>query len=906
MSNNIIAWNCQSLKHKIPELSRLIQKNTYHVILLYETWLNEKIEIKIPNYNCYHKDRLTNSRYPHGGVAILVHKSVNHAVVECCKLNHFEAIFIKIPCQTNYVIIASVYCPPSLNMTDFKKDFKKLMSIQGPIVLAGDFNAKHQAWNNVSNCRKGIQLLKMCNHNLFKIQGPNGHTLFPSKGAPSIVDFVISKNVNGISSPIVVNELSSDHIPINFHIPNNITLTNNKKVFNFSKANWKKFRLSIDTQILSNHITDETLKSITSINANLNSLNDIIEKASNASIPKKQPYAFRYLFSADILDLTRERNRQRNRFSRSLDPLDKRLLNALNRQIKQKTTELNRNTWNKKLSELNTYDNSLFQLTNALNKKRKIIPPLKTTTGDIAFSNEDKANALANTFLNCHKISINSHSPYALVIDQKLNMLTTDQNTADNDDLWDEMDVCMIIDSLKDKKASGYDNISNRVLKQLPISATTVLTKIFNACLKLSYFPNIWKKGKVIAIPKPGKDHSDPLSYRPITLLPTIGKVFEKLTLIKLVTFEEANNIIIPEQFGFRSRHSTIQQILRITENIAINFNNNYSTGMALLDIEKAFDCVWHDALIFKLCNHAYPTYLIKLVQSFLTNRKSFVSIGENHSTSYPIPAGVPQGSLLSPHLFNIFINDIPKPKNCKVAIYADDTALFTKVPMQDIKKLIHNLEIGLSEINSYFNSWKIKINDTKTEAIIFTHSRIMQKEQLKHQISFNQVRLPWNKSVKYLGIILDSKIKFKENITTSIKKTNQRIALIYCLLKKHSPLNLHSKLTLYRSYLRPILTYACPVFANCAKTHISKLQITQNKCLRMILSAPYVTRIALLHEQTNLPYIDEFIEKLTENFYKKTQFSKNKLIKKLGKYNYNSLPFRLKHRLPKRLTSIY
>ena len=101
-----------------------------------------------------------------------------------------------------------------------------------------------------------------------------------------------------------------------------------------------------------------------------------------------------------------------------------------------------------------------------------------------------------------------------------------------------------------------------------------------------------------------------------------------------------------------------------------------------LLDIEKAFDCVWHKALIFKLCNHAYPTFLIKLVQSFLNSRESFVSVGENHSTPYSIPAGVPQGSLLSPHLFNIFINDIPKPKNCKVAIYADDTALYTKVPI--------------------------------------------------------------------------------------------------------------------------------------------------------------------------------------------------------------------------------
>ena len=243
----------------------------------------------------------------------------------------------------------------------------------------------------------------------------------------------------------------------------------------------------------------------------------------------------------------------------------------------------------------------------------------------------------------------------------------------------------------------------------------------------------------------------------------------------------------------------------------------------------------------------------------------------------------------------------ITKPNKCKLAIYADDTALYTKVHMQDIVSLKNNLEIGLNQLNTYFNSWKIKINDAKTEAIIFTHSRIMQKEQDKHQLTFNQATLIWKNSVKYLGVILDKKVLFKENVIRSIKKTNQRIALIYCLLKKNSPLDTHSKLTLYRSYLRPILTYACPVFSNCAKSHLAKLQITQNKCLRMILNAPYITKITVLHEETNLPYIEEFIDKLTENFYKKAHFNKNKLIKKLGTYNYNSLSFRLKHRLPKK-----
>ena len=203
----------------------------------------------------------------------------------------------------------------------------------------------------------------------------------------------------------------------------------------------------------------------------------------------------------------------------------------------------------------------------------------------------------------------------------------------------------------------------------------------------------------------------------------------------------------------------------------------------------------------------------------------SFVDINDNASDHYPIPAGVPQGSLLSPHLFNIFINGIPTPKNCNLAIYADDTALFTNVPSQDIDQLISNLEYGLKKINKYFSDWKIKINKSKTEAIVFTHSTIMQKKLGNRKLSFNNIDLEWEDNVKYLGIHLDKKLTMACNIAKSISKAKKRISTLYPLLHKKSGVNLHSKLTLYRSYIRPILTYACPVFSNSAKTHILKLQ---------------------------------------------------------------------------------
>ena len=414
----------------------------------------------------------------------------------------------------------------------------------------------------------------------------------------------------------------------------------------------------------------------------------------------------------------------------------------------------------------------------------------------------------------------------------------------------------------------------------------------------LSYFPKSWKIGKIVAIPKPGKDHSVPSNYRPISLLSNIGKIYEKILLEKLIEHEDDLKIIIPQQFGFRNGHSTVQQVLRITEYASKNFNVNRSTGLVLLDIEKAFDSVWHDALIHKLYALQFPIHLVKIIQSYLRDRKAFVDFQKESSALFDIPAGVPQGSLLSPMLFKIFINDVPKPKDCQLAIYADDTALFCDAPWKNIKKLKKTLENTLAKVSNFFGDWKIKINCDKTEFAIFTHSRIMKRRMKDFPPTFDGNSFQWKESVKYLGVYLDQQLNFKIHINNSISKSNKTISALYCLLKKNSTASFNSKLTIYRSYIRPVLTYACPVFTNCPKVHFNRLQIMQNKCLRMVLSAPYFTWTTELHHDTNLPTIRGFVDKLTENFYRKTNFHSNELISSLEKYA--TEPFKVKLRMPR------
>lgn len=266
-------------------------------------------------------------------------------------------------------------------------------------------------------------------------------------------------------------------------------------------------------------------------------------------------------------------------------------------------------------------------------------------------------------------------------------------------------------------KSPGTDDTPNILLKRLPDSGILALMNIFNNCLLLGYFPKSWKIARVVPIAKPNKDKSDAKNYRPISLLNTIGKVFEKLIKIRIDNFVIDNQIIINEQFGFRAQHSTVHQVHRIIDFVSDNRKEQKSTGMVLLDLKSAFDSVWIKGIIFKLHNLKLPLFLLKILKSFLTNREFFVQIHNAKSNSRELKSGVPQGAILSPILFSLYINDVPKG-NCQIALFADDMAVFTSG--QTGAAIIYKIESNLALISQFLRKWKLELNTGKCEAIFF------------------------------------------------------------------------------------------------------------------------------------------------------------------------------------------
>lgn len=425
-------------------------------------------------------------------------------------------------------------------------------------------------------------------------------------------------------------------------------------------------------------------------------------------------------------------------------------------------------------------------------------------------------------------------------------------------------EISNIIKTLKNGKAPGIDGVNNRCLKALPKKGIKYLTKIVNSCLKFGYFPQVFKEAKVVPIRKSNKPSDCPLSYRPISLLSSVSKIIEKIIKDKLAAYVDAHEIFPSEQFGFRREHNTIQPLMRIKNEIKRKFEQQKSTGMILMDIKAAFDSVWHDGLIYKMIKLNFPSHLIKIIQSFLQNRTFKVFISTHSSSVFQVAAGCPQGSCLSPLLYNIYTSDIPKLNNCLISIFADDTAILSsEVLASDI---IRNLQSALSVLMIYFQKWKILINGEKSQAIYFTRKR---KECFLPQTNtvINNMEIPWVQKVKYLGVALDTKMKFKNHIPFVIHKMNLLIKMLYPFINRKSCLSLDNKMLIFKSIFQSAMYYAAPLWASSANCHLKKLQIAQNKVLKIILNYPFYYSTKRLHEHAKVELVINQIETLTQHF---------------------------------------
>lgn len=415
----------------------------------------------------------------------------------------------------------------------------------------------------------------------------------------------------------------------------------------------------------------------------------------------------------------------------------------------------------------------------------------------------------------------------------------------------DENQVLKVIDSLKSKTSSGYDLISTKLLKQIKTVIAQPLTFIFNQSLNSGFFPDHMKIAKVSPLYKKG--NSSLLdNYRPISLLPSCSKVFEKILHTQLMDYFITNNLFFGNQYGFRPKHSTELATLELTDRL-LHFMDKKSPDTPFciyMDLSKAFDVLDHSILMDKLNFYGLDQLAISLLSNYLTNRKQFVVYDNIHSDQQIIRTGVPQGSILGPLLFLIFINDISESSSLfNFICYADDTTLISTFEKFKNANVSLNTEIG--KVSDWLTVNKLILNVNKTKYMIFSRSnKIIQPIDLEiHNQSIEQVR-----NFNFLGLTIDEKISWRPHIDKISCKISKAIGIL-SKLKRQLPLK--TLTTIYNSLILPHINYCLLTWCFSPNTRIN---IQLKKAVRIICNVNYNSHTTPLFKQLRFLSLSDII----------------------------------------------
>ncbi|KAL9694799.1 hypothetical protein quinque_014084 [Culex quinquefasciatus] len=320
------------------------------------------------------------------------------------------------------------------------------------------------------------------------------------------------------------------------------------------------------------------------------------------------------------------RNTRRRQWYRTRDPILGAIVDSLNNRIRFECSIARNQHFSNNIRNLENGAKDVWKISRALRNQVKYSPPLQA--GDtLKASPDEKANLLAENFVRAHRNPAPGDPATTSAVEVSVQQIVNSTFPLESVPVIRPKEIARIIKSLKPKKAPGMDKIRNTLLKRLPRKGLVMLTLIVNACFRISYFPSSWKHAIVTAIPKPGKDITNPTNYRPISLLPVMSKILERVVLSRIGNFVEQRNVVPPQQFGFKRGHSTNHQLVRLTRNVRNSLARGESAGMVLLDVEKAYDSVWQDAILHKMKLAGFPAYILKLLNSFLKQRSFQVAV---------------------------------------------------------------------------------------------------------------------------------------------------------------------------------------------------------------------------------------------------------------------------------------
>ena len=618
--------------------------------------------------------------------------------------------------------------------------------------------------------------------------------------------------------------------------------------FNFNKSNSEVFTRNIwlynkgNYEALSKELYETNWNNLINddINIYAQNITDQIISVAKRHVPNKNikvrqsdpPW-----LNSKIKKMIRKRKRLFNKFKSTRDDFDfqnyKHFRNKVTQEIrKSKKEQIDRLADNLKNNTNAPRDWWKTLKTFIKPSQRVLIPPLEKD-GCIYSDSKDKADIFNTFFANQSSLDdSNASLPDITPVPQSVIEPFTFTPT----------EVESVLKSLKTGKAAGPDAVNNRLLIELAQPLASPLCDLFNYSLFSGKVPDIWKIANATPIHKKN-DPNDVSNYRPISLLSTIGKVIEKLVHKHVFNFFRDNKILTALQSGFVEGDSTVNQLVDIYNTFCKAFDDGKEVRAIFFDISKAFDRVWHQGLLYKLQTVGITGSLLLWFTDYLHNRKQRVVLPGGISDWTTISAGVPQGSILGPLLFLIYINDIVEDINSFIRLFADDTSLYVIVENPFVSAEILNSDIA--KVHAWATKWLVTFNPLKTEEMIF--SRKLNKPQ-HPPIHMNQQPIVQVSSHKHLGLTFSEDLSWHEHFEYIKSRAWGRINI---MRKLKFQLDRRSLQIIYFSFVRPLLEYADVVWDNCFQYEANELEKIQNEAARIVTGATKLVSINKLMNET-------------------------------------------------------
>jgi ribonuclease HI len=402
--------------------------------------------------------------------------------------------------------------------------------------------------------------------------------------------------------------------------------------------------------------------------------------------------------------------------------------------------------------------------------------------------------------------------------------------------------------SSSNSRSPGPDNIPYTLLHQLTADHRQEHLKFFNYIYSTGY-PHQWREGHIVPIPKPGKVATDRSSYRPITLTNCLSKVLGKIANRRLQCFIETASYYSPAQSGFRAAHSTLDALTRLEYDARTALLEGQFCVAVFLDISQAFDSVWHHGLLLKLKSLGLSGNIARLLQQFLLSRRNSVRLNSTVSPCYPASCGVPQGSVLSPTLFTLFINDIFEsvPAAVCTSLYADDGALW--ITARTLQEALTEMQAALDSVTEWSHIWGLTLSLPKTHSLIFTRKRYLPPPAL----TLHGAHIQYVSTVKFLGLTFDSKLTWKKHIYALKDRCCKDLQLLRVISSKRWGADLTTLRRLYVALILPKLDYGSFLFATACQTSLLELDRVQWEAIRIMTGALRCTPTYKLEPEVDL-----------------------------------------------------